>query len=285
MPPAIRTRVLILVKTYPTLSRKYGELVCTAGMREDGSWIRLYPIRFRELGDDKRFKKFNWIEADIEKSTSDDRPESHRVSDFRKIELVGEMETGKDWTVRCQFVLRKVRSNLAALIAEARDRKIMTSLATFKPSRIHGFVYEKADAEWNPVALEQFKQANLFEDYGSLDDLVEKIPWKFSIRIEDDSGRSSQMMVEDWEICQLYRNLIHAGRAPEDAAIETCDHYMNLANTRDMHLFLGTTKEFHSIGPNPFIVIGVFYPPKRIQLDLLDFPSEEALGSVFDGAP
>lgn len=34
MPPATRIRVLILVKTYPTLSRKYGELVCTAGMRE-----------------------------------------------------------------------------------------------------------------------------------------------------------------------------------------------------------------------------------------------------------
>lgn len=274
MPPATRTRVLILVKTYPSLSRKHGELVCTAGMRKDGTWVRLYPIRFRELGEEKRFKKFHWIEADIEKSTSDDRPESHRVVDFRKIEVVGEMETGKDWTVRRQFVLRNVRRNLAALIAQARDRKTMTSLATFKPSRIDGFVYEKVDAEWSPLALEQFKQANLFEDYGSLEDLVEKIPWKFSIRIQDDSGKPSQMMVEDWEICQLYRNLIHAGRPPEDAAIETCEYYTNLAKTKDMHLFLGTTKEFHSIGPNPFIVIGVFYPPKRIQMDLLDLPSD-----------
>lgn len=47
-----------------------------------------------------------------------------------------------------------------------------------------------------------------------------------------------------------------------------------------MHLFLGTTKEFHSIGPNQFIVIGVFYPPKRIQLDLLDFPSDADQGSA-----
>src|SRR5438552_18797925 len=29
-------RILITVKTYPTLSRKYGETVCTAGVREDG---------------------------------------------------------------------------------------------------------------------------------------------------------------------------------------------------------------------------------------------------------
>ena len=36
------TKVLITVKTYPTLSTKYDELVCTAGFREDGSWIRIY---------------------------------------------------------------------------------------------------------------------------------------------------------------------------------------------------------------------------------------------------
>lgn len=39
-----RERILITVKTYPTLSASYGELVCTAGLREDGSWIRIYPV-------------------------------------------------------------------------------------------------------------------------------------------------------------------------------------------------------------------------------------------------
>ena len=38
------TKVLITVKTYPTLSAKYDELVCTAGFREDGTWIRIYPV-------------------------------------------------------------------------------------------------------------------------------------------------------------------------------------------------------------------------------------------------
>jgi len=33
------TKVLITVKTYPTLSAKYDELVCTAGFKEDGTWI------------------------------------------------------------------------------------------------------------------------------------------------------------------------------------------------------------------------------------------------------
>ena len=41
-------RILVTVKTYPTLSRKYGETVCTAGVREDGTWVRMYPVPFRD---------------------------------------------------------------------------------------------------------------------------------------------------------------------------------------------------------------------------------------------
>ena len=42
------TKVLNTVKTYPTISSKYDELVCTAGFREDGTWVRIYPIQFRK---------------------------------------------------------------------------------------------------------------------------------------------------------------------------------------------------------------------------------------------
>lgn len=52
------TKVLISVKTYPTLSEKYDELVCTAGFLEDGSWIRIYPIPFRKLKFDSRYHKW-----------------------------------------------------------------------------------------------------------------------------------------------------------------------------------------------------------------------------------
>ena len=43
-----KTKVLITVKTYPAISKKYEELVCTAGFLEDGAWIRIYPIQFRK---------------------------------------------------------------------------------------------------------------------------------------------------------------------------------------------------------------------------------------------
>ena len=57
-----KERVLITVKTYPTLSRKYGETVCTAGVRHDGSWLRIYPVPFRRLDEAEQYRKFDWVE-------------------------------------------------------------------------------------------------------------------------------------------------------------------------------------------------------------------------------
>jgi len=78
------TKVLITVKTYPTLSEKYDELVCTAGFREDGSWVRIFPVPFRKLDYQNRYEKWQWIEIDLVKNTSDFRPESFRPTDLDK---------------------------------------------------------------------------------------------------------------------------------------------------------------------------------------------------------
>ncbi|MDA3800374.1 MAG: hypothetical protein PF692_15015, partial [Kiritimatiellae bacterium] len=71
-----KTKVLITVKTYPTVSTKYDELVCTAGVKENGEWIRIYPIPFRKLDYTQKYSKYQWVEMDLVKNDSDFRPES-----------------------------------------------------------------------------------------------------------------------------------------------------------------------------------------------------------------
>ena len=136
-----KERILITVKTYPTLSSKYDELVCTAGFREDGSWVRIYPIPFRKLEYDSRYSKYQWIEIDLVKNTSDPRPESFRPYNYEKIIAHDVITTGKDrlWIERKKYVLKNVYTDLRKLIAEAKDKKICTSLATFKPTEILDF--------------------------------------------------------------------------------------------------------------------------------------------------
>lgn len=50
--------ILIVAKTYPTKSKKYTELVCTAGVDEDGNWYRIYPIPTKTLKEYEGFKKY-----------------------------------------------------------------------------------------------------------------------------------------------------------------------------------------------------------------------------------
>ncbi len=77
--------ILITVKTYPTLSSTYDETVCTAGLRKDGSWIRVYPISFRKLDEFEKYKKFDWVEIGVERNYKDPRHESHKKHSDIKI--------------------------------------------------------------------------------------------------------------------------------------------------------------------------------------------------------
>jgi hypothetical protein len=48
-------------------------------MEENGRLIRLFPVPFRLVGDDKQFKKWQWIFARVAKASNDHRQESYKV--------------------------------------------------------------------------------------------------------------------------------------------------------------------------------------------------------------
>ena len=66
-----KVKVLITVKTYPLPSESYNELVCTGGVLEDGSFIRLYPIDFRYRPYWEWYKKYQWVEVEVIKNEKD----------------------------------------------------------------------------------------------------------------------------------------------------------------------------------------------------------------------
>jgi hypothetical protein len=75
----VRLRVLITVKAAPNPSERYGETVCVAGLSADirrRGWIRLYPVNFRELASDGRFRKYDIISVDAKPARQDQRRES-----------------------------------------------------------------------------------------------------------------------------------------------------------------------------------------------------------------
>ena len=269
------TRILIAVKTYPTLSDKYGELVCTAGFLEDGTWIRIYPVPFRKLTLDDQYQKYDWIDIDLEKNTSDFRPESYSPKSLEKgFDFIENIDTKDNWRHRKDIVLKNVYTNMTELIALAKDKTKCVSLAVLKPKEILSFKIEDTEREWNQNKLDKIKakeqQLNLFKPQGKSSEIVNKLPYKFSYTFisEDDVERT--LMIEDWEIGALYWNCLknHEGDEEKACADVKKKYFDDFAKTKDLYLFLGTTREFHLIAPNPFVIIGVFYPKKVTQTSL-----------------
>jgi hypothetical protein len=272
-----RLKVLLTVTTYPLPSRSYDELVCTAGMLEDGRWIRIYPVPLSFLFDLKgnqslRKIKYQWIELDLVKRTDDFRPESYSPAhyDFRDIVLGESINTESNWLRRKEYCLKNVYTNLHELI-ELSKEPINRSLACFKPTKIHKLEIIPDEREWKDEWTALRKQGDLFSDVKSPESLIPKLPYKFKYRFEDDSGKSSLMMIEDWEIGALYWNCLRRANGNEQVALEKVreKYEKSFLSEKDITFFLGTTKEFHRRRmKNPFVIIGVFYPKKEIQVKL-----------------
>ena len=201
-----KERVLITVKTYPTLSRKYGETVCTAGVREDGSWVRIYPVPFRRLEEKEQYSKFDWLECDLIRTRSDPRPESRHPADVKQLVPVTHMGTVENWRERRELLLKKARvyTRLQELIDGAKANTL--SLAVFKPTKITGFVWEEEAREWDPAKLAEMRnqenQGELFseEAWRKTFKVIPKLPYSFSYKFEDADGKKSTLQVLDWEI-------------------------------------------------------------------------------------
>jgi len=273
-----RERILILVKTYPTLSRKHGETVCTAGVRVDGSWVRLYPVPFRRLNEQEQYSKFDWIELDVRKGTSDPRPETYHPTNPKEIAVLRHIDTSEGWRAR-RAALKPVPvyDRLQPLLDGAKSNVL--SLALFKPARILDFIWEPCERDWDAAKVEAMRQMSsqgeLFaeEQWRMTFRLMPKLPYNFSYRFEDADGKRSELQVLDWETGQLFQNCLRGAGGNESVALEKVrQKYMDHFTRTDLHFFLGTMQQFHGYSPNPWVIVGVLplpHPPAVEQIDLL----------------
>ena len=272
----LKERLLVTVKTYPTLSTKYGETVCTAGVREDGSWVRLYPVPFRRLNEAEQYRKFDWLECTLVRQKSDSRPESFRPIDHSELQAVAHVDTANKWRERKRILLDNARvyDRLEDIIAGAKRNEI--SLCVFKPTAVTELVCEETERDWNEAKLQRMRairgQFELFDDneWRKTFEVIPKLPYNFSYRFVDADGTKSELQILDWEIGALYWKCWRAaGRNESEALAKVRQKYMDEFLKKDLHFFMGTTKEWHFISPNPWLIVGVFPAPHDKQLSLL----------------
>jgi hypothetical protein len=274
-----QARILITVKTYPIPNSSYGETVCTAGLLDGDKWVRIYPISWQVLTDDQKYPKYGWVELNLIRNKSDYRQESYkpRLGFDEEIKVVGKIGTKDSWAVRKQFVLKEVFTSMTELISLAKS-EAHKSLATLKPKEPIDFVIEETEEkEWKQKWLDQLKQTNMFD----LDlsgqikrrRLVRKMPYKFKYRfLSEGDDNPRELTIQDWEIGALFWHCFSSthGDEVETKRLVRQKYFDEFTKEKDIYFFLGTTYQYHvRRAPDPFIIVGVFYPPKTDQLPLL----------------
>ena len=265
-------RVLITVKTYPIPSATYDELVCTAGVTEDGDYVRLYPINFRDLPFSQQYKKYQWIDVTVSKHRGrDSRKESYRP-DIETIQTHGHPIPSNpgNWRSRSEYVFK----NRARSMEDLRDQQSRdkTSLGIIRPKKVRDLRITPDDADWKPSFKNALNQMRLWETRTeSLRNPPRKVPYKFQyvFDCEDRRCRGHTMMIEDWEVGALFWRLVDRGLSNECAAQGVRDKFLNelCGPDKDTHFFVGTILSY----PKSWVVIGVYYPKKE-ERGLFDQP-------------
>lgn len=262
-----RKKILIVTKTYPSISTKYKETVCTAGVLLDDEekpvqWIRIYPIRFRQLDFEKRYRRWSIVSAKIERNDKDYRLESYRI-DESSINVVRSINPDNNWEERKAFILPLQFKSISEIKYQNK------SLGLIKPQIINKYFCKKTTRDWNLKQQAVLDQLDLFEPTVEL----EKIPYNFGYEFVDQDGVMHRYTISDWEIQELYRKCRNSSQEltldnREQEAIEKVRQKLEVEflAKKDLYFIVGNLKNHKET----FMIIGLVYPPmiKNQQLTL-----------------
>ncbi len=271
-----KERILILAKTYPSPSARYVETSCVAGISQDGSMRRLYPVPFRMIEEGQQFTKWQWIDVRVEKAHNDHRPESHKLY-VDTIECAERIETKKEWALRWEW-LDKIPSFDSFVSLDAGRVSDKLSIALLRPKRLLGLdITQARHQEWTEDEKEKLMreqmQGDLFSEADAKRQVKElrKVPFDFHYRYVCDSPEGEVEhwhKIVDWEACALFWNCRRDHgvdwEAPFRAKLE------GQLGGKDLMFLMGNQHRFQ----NQWLIISLVYPPKRK-------PVEVRQGSLF----
>jgi hypothetical protein len=233
-------------------------------MEEDGHLIRLFPVPFRLVGDDKQFKKWQWSSARINKASNDHRSESHKVF-IDTIVCDGDpLPTRFRWQAR-RDQLNKIPIFKSFVALDAARTTQGKTLGLLRPSQIIGLDITPSDKQdWTQEEKEKLvqheRQSGLFDEADAKRiATLRKIPFDFHYRYEcifDEKVHTHRHKIADWEAGALYwtcrSRYGDEWEAPFRAKLER-----DLPSA-DLIFLMGTIHRF----PEQWLIVSLIYPPK-----------------------
>ena len=236
-----REKALVLVKAEPHVSHKHGETVCCAAVTAEGNWRRIYPISFRNLAEEQKFKRWQWIEYEWRVPIGDKRPESRHVQ-TQTLTVANELPPSQ----RARFLTPLVR--ISTEDAAARGE----TLALIRPTNLRLQVKTKSPTE---ISQEKAGYANAVRQVSFLTkelDPLEPCPYRFRFLYEDETGGKRTSTADDWETTATFFNF--RKRYGEQAAVTEMRKIFGVDYPAKGVVFaMGT----HSQRPKQWLLVGI----------------------------
>jgi len=263
----IDIELLIVVKSYPNPSQSLGEASCVVGICKDRGFVRIYPIPFRKLEDEKQFAKYETVRLQVQDPRNDPRPNTFRPQ-VESIRVVEQPLTTKDnWRLRKEWVMPLVSTSMCEIQREQERSGL--SMGFFKPAEVIDVTQEEEDQkEWSAKDLAKLEQKDFFMTKENKP--LEKLPykWRYRYRCSDPDCTGHHQSIIDWELGQLYRTLKRKGLTdPKEIHEKIREKFLHeiCAPDRDVHFFTGNMLKH----PKDFLILGVFWPRTEQQMQLL----------------
>jgi hypothetical protein len=264
-PEWIRLRVLVTVKAYPSISTKYGEAICVAGIRLDSpvpEWVRLFPVRYRDLPLEKQFKKYEAITVEAQKHSTDQRGETWRPN-VDSIERGDVVPAGGPWLARRRLVEPLIGPSMCQLHRGRKGGGAGASLGLVRPGRVRGIRVTR-ESDWSAGQLGTVGQGSLLTTKTEL--VKPAYAFSYSYFCEEPGCKGHIQKIVDWELGETCRSWSFQNDALVEAIKHKWHHEM-CAETREPMFFVGDQHRY----PGQFLVLGTFWPERRPDENQLSF--------------
>lgn len=229
--------LMVNCKTYPAVSTKYVETVCTGGVQRDGRFVRLYPVPFRFLDSEEQYKRWDVIRVKAYRDTKDQRPESWHLEGGTPIERVDHISTERR---RWEWMRETVHESAAAMA----EQGLTNGCVEVEPLE---FYWKSDPKEWTASQLSVIRQGDLFATKEQLRGLADRVPWQFRLRYrEKNTGREDDGKVLAWSLYQGFRRVRNETDNDESALATIAERVRGSIFNPDRTVFaiLGTHSRF-----------------------------------------
>ncbi|WP_430453675.1 hypothetical protein [Rhodopirellula europaea] len=234
------------------MSKKYTETVCTGGVQPTGEFVRLYPIPFRFLPTEMRYKRWDIIEVDVYKSSKDPRPESWHLVPGSPIDVIEHVASERrrwEWMHPTVFESRQTMEEM----------ELTNGCVQIEPLE---FFHKTDDKEWSESQKAVIRQGDLFATEDEMRAIGERVPYQFRLRFREVStGIVDERKVLAWSYYTGYLRLHSSGKSKLDALDVVTERVKaSIFNPkRAVYAIFGTHSRF-----GHWMISGLYHVPKSI---------------------